>query len=92
MAESFWLPREEFTVPEGAEETALGDPKGCIRQYRLGRLHIREYKDGFELHRDKADPRRDPVGHLMRDAPGYVALGIGAAIAGGLVAYLAMRR
>lgn len=80
MAESVWIPRDEFVMPEGAEETRLGDPKGSIRQYRAGKLHIREYADCFEAHEDKVDPREDPVGHLLADAPQYLA-GISALVA-----------
>ena len=92
MAESFWIPREEFAMPEGAQETMLGYPKGSIRQYRLGTMHIREYKEGFEVHWDKVDPRKDPLGHLAKDAPELLVLGVGGVIIGGIVAYFATRR
>ena len=87
MPESFWIPREEFAVPEGAEETMLGLPKGSIKQYRLDTMHIREYKDGFEVHWDKVDPRKDPVGHLVKDAPELLVLGIAAIIGIGYAVY-----
>jgi hypothetical protein len=52
------------------EETILGDPKGCIKQYRNSSgLHVREYSDRFVIHRDEVDPRDDPIGHLIRDSP-----------------------
>lgn len=73
MAESEWIPREEFVMPEGAQETWLGSPKGSLKQYRAGRLHIREYPDCFEVHEDEVDPRQDPIGHLIKDAPVYLA-------------------
>ena len=39
------------------------------KQYRYGNLHIREYPDKFLVHTDRVDPREDPLGHLIRDAP-----------------------
>jgi hypothetical protein len=55
------------------EETFLGNKKGAKKQFRFGKLHIREYKDYFIVHMDKVDPRKDPVGHLLIDAPEYLA-------------------
>lgn len=64
------VPKElrEF-MPEGAEITRLGKSNGSKRQYRYGNLHIREYEDEFLVHVDRVDPRRDPIGHLIYDAP-----------------------
>ena len=71
------MPGEEIEVPkelrefmlEGAEETVLGQKNGAYKQYRYGNLHIREYDDKFLVHTDRIDPREDPLGHLVRDAP-----------------------
>jgi hypothetical protein len=54
------------------EETCLGDKKGAKKQFRYGKLHIREYKDYLIVHMDKVDPRKDPLGHLLVDAPEYL--------------------
>jgi hypothetical protein len=54
------------------EETYLGDKKGAKKQFRYGKLHIREYKDYLVVHMDKVDPRKDPLGHLLIDAPQYL--------------------
>ena len=64
------VPKElrEFML-EGAEETTLGQKNGAKRQFRYGNLHIREYDDKFLVHTDKIDPRKDPLGHLVCDAP-----------------------
>lgn len=64
------MPREvrEF-MPSWTEPTELGDPRCAVRQYRYGNLHIREYADHYTVHTDRVDPRRDPVGHLLYDAP-----------------------
>lgn len=52
--------------------TLLGEKKGCKKQYRYGNLHIREYESHYSVHLDKVDPRVDPLGHLMADAPNYL--------------------
>ena len=54
---------------EEAEETILGQKNGAKKQYRYGNLHIREYNDKFLVHTDKIDPRVNPLGHLIHDAP-----------------------
>ena len=45
-------------------------------------LHIREYDDKFLVHTDKIDPRKDPIGHLVHDAP-EVLIGLACAVFGG---------
>src|SRR5690348_1664925 len=52
-----------------AEETKLGQKNGADKQYRYGNLHIREYDDKYLVHMDEVDPRKDPIGHLVVDAP-----------------------
>lgn len=54
---------------DAAQETDLGERKGAKKQYRYGNLHIREYDDKYVLHVDKVDPRKDPLGHLLKDSP-----------------------
>ena len=84
------MPGNEIEVPkelrefmlEEAEETNLGQKNGAYKQYRYGNLHIREYDDKFLLHSDKVDPRKDPIGHLVHDAP-EVLIGLACAIFGG---------
>jgi hypothetical protein len=53
-------------------ETFLGSKRGAKRQFRYGNLHIREYDEYYTTHMDKIDPREDPLGHLMIDAPEYL--------------------
>lgn len=65
-----------------ARPTRLGQKKGAKRQYRYGNLHIREYDHKYTVHTDSADPRRDPLGHLVHDAP-EVLVGLGCAMLGG---------
>ncbi|HJM00851.1 MAG TPA: hypothetical protein QF456_02230 [Nitrosopumilus sp.] len=81
------MPRDEIEVPkelrefmlEEAKETILGQKNGAQKQYRYGNLHIREYNDKFLVHVDKIDPRVDPLGHLVYDAP-EVLIGIACGI------------
>ncbi len=77
------VPKElrEFMLDE-AEETLLGQKNGAYKQYRYGNLHIREYDDKFLVHTDKIDPRNNPIGHLVYDAP-EVLIGLACAIFGG---------
>ncbi|HXQ92487.1 MAG TPA: hypothetical protein VN739_05725 [Nitrososphaerales archaeon] len=72
MGDSFLVSKEVLPSIEGFGfvETLLGDPEGCLRQYRNANgLHVREYGNYFEIHEDKVDPRVDPFGHLIRDSP-----------------------
>ena len=85
------MPGNEIEVPkelrefmlEQAEETILGQKNGSNKQYRYGNLHIREYDDKFLVHTDKIDPRKDPMGHLVQDAP-EVLIGLACAAFTGL--------
>ena len=81
------IPKEirQFML-EKAEETPLGNKNGAKKQFRYGNLHIREYEDKFLVHMDKVDPRKNPLGHLVFDAP-EVLIGLAsAAISGSKVA------
>ena len=85
------MPGDEIEVPkelrefmlEEAEETILGQKNGAQKQYRYGNLHIREYDDKFLVHTDKIDPRVNPLGHLVHDAP-EVLIGIACGIFSGV--------
>ena len=57
-------------------ETNLGSKKGAKKQYRYENLHIREYESYYSVHMDKVDPRIDPFGHLLNDAPEYLTCGV----------------
>ena len=64
------------------EETALGGKKGAKRQYRYGSLHIRDYDTHYTVHMDKVNPLTNPLGHLLVDAPEYLAGAAAAVIVG----------
>lgn len=81
---------EEIEIPkelgsfilDKAEETSLGQKNGAKKQYRYGNLHIREYDNKFLVHVDKVDPRINPLGHLVSDAP-EILIGLASAVIGG---------
>jgi hypothetical protein len=52
--------------------TFLGNRCGALRQFRNGKLHIREYSDYYSVHSDSIIPIHDPLGHLLVDAPEYL--------------------
>lgn len=86
------VPKEACrSVLEAAEETLLGQANGAKRQYRHGNLHIREYEDRCLVHADRVDPRKDPLGHLLHDAPEILA-GLGCAVLGGVAGARAARK
>jgi hypothetical protein len=64
------------------KETALGGRNGASKQYRYGRLHIRDYESHYTVHMDKVDPLANPLGHLLVDAPEYIAGAAAAVIVG----------
>jgi hypothetical protein len=64
------------------EETILGNKKGAKKQYRHGNLHIRDYGSHYTVHTDRVDPRDSPLGHLLVDAPEYLAAAAAAVVAG----------
>lgn len=60
-------------LPSDYEETNLGDKRGARKQYRNSNVHVREYDDSYTIHVDRADPRRDPLRHLLKDSPETIA-------------------
>ena len=77
------IPKELLPLlPDKVAETSLGQKNGANKQYRYGNLHIREYDDKFLVHTDKFDPRKEPLNHLIFDAP-EVLIGLVCAVIGG---------
>jgi len=64
------------------KETVLGDKMGAKRQYRYGHLHIRDYDTHYTVHMDRVNPLTNPLGHLLVDAPEYIAGAAAAMIVG----------
>jgi len=68
-----WIPKSRMSmVPPGFERTWMGEPKGALAQYRgPDNLHLLEYPNGWELHRDFGNPRSigGLIVHIFLDAP-----------------------
>ena len=64
------------------QETHFGSKNGAKSQYRYGDLHIRDYDSHYSVHMDKVDPMSNPLGHLLIDAPEYLAAATAALIVG----------
>ncbi len=62
------------------KETPFGGKKGARKQFRYGNLHIRDYDTHYTVHVDRIDPRSNPLGHLLVDAPEYLAGAAAAAL------------
>jgi hypothetical protein len=65
-------------LPLDYKKTRLGDQRGARSQYRSASssLHVREYDDKFTIHIDKEDPRKNPLGHLLKDSPETIATAV----------------
>jgi hypothetical protein len=73
--------------PVGCEETILGDLDGAYKQYRCDPdIHMLEYPDMYKAHKDRFDPRKNPLNHLIYDSPETLA-----AVFAGITAGFAVR-
>ena len=64
------------------KETPLGNKKGANKQYHWGSFHIRDYDTHYSVHMDTVDPSSKALGHLLVDAPEYLAGATAAFIVG----------
>src|SRR6266516_1976688 len=60
---------------------SIGEVAGQIADSRLpladGReIHVREYQHHYTVHWDKVSAVRNPIGHLVSDAPHWIGLGL----------------
>jgi hypothetical protein len=81
----YTLPRECIPeLPECFQETILGEMEnGAVMQLRGPHgSHVHEFPDRWVLHRDLVDASKNPIGHLLRDAPEYPASLLLGALAG----------
>jgi hypothetical protein len=70
------IPKEAVPqLPECFQRTILGEMvRGSGRQFRGPHgAHVHEFQDRWMLHRDQVDAKEDPLGHLVQDAPEYLA-------------------
>ena len=74
----------------------LADSDGQIDNYRItlkdGRdIHIKEYDDHYKIHWDHANPSKDPITHLIKDAPHWLVVLLLAICVTACVCYVASR-
>jgi len=66
------IPKDTVTEPFDNEwhKSAINVPSpGTIASYRKGRFHVHETKTEWRVHLDRYDPKKNPVMHLVDDAP-----------------------
>ena len=68
---------------------SIGEPQGQLADFRkclpsLKSIHARLFGTFYRVHWDKKDPHRDPIGHLLEDAP-FWALIVVLCVAGLLI-------
>lgn len=84
-------------LPPEFSPTLLGTPNwiahpGAVGQYRASpALHAYEMEDSWDLHRDRYDPKENPFGHMVFDAPEVPIAGLIAAIAGSIAFWIAQK-
>ncbi|WP_254823425.1 hypothetical protein [Haloglomus halophilum] len=72
-------------VPDEFTRTRLAAVReDALASYRDGRrrdsVHVVEYPDRWELHIDRYNPRYEPLGHVLVDAPEQTAEAVGEAL------------
>lgn len=72
-------------VPDEFTRTRLAAAReDAVASYRDGRrrdsVHVVEYPDRWELHVDRYNPRYEPIGHVLVDAPEQTAEAVGEAL------------
>lgn len=77
----------------------VGELKGQVADWRASftiderGFHAVEFTERYECHLDKKDPLKDPLGHLVEDSPGTLALAVGlSALAIGATVYALSKR
>lgn len=75
LSQGIWeviVPKDTVTDPldPGWRKSAINVPSpGTIASYRKGRFHVHETKTEWRVHLDRYDPKKNPVMHLVDDAP-----------------------
>lgn len=75
LSQGVWeveVPKEEVTEPLGDEwlksDINVPSPE-TIASYRKGRYHVHETENEWRVHLDRYDPKKNPLLHLIDDAP-----------------------
>ncbi|MCA8934717.1 MAG: hypothetical protein KDB68_00805 [Planctomycetes bacterium] len=93
--EEYWVAREEVQAPEsfGFTESVGAENEGVLAHWRMPfedgpELHVREFASGYLVHWDRYQLSKQPLMHLIHDAPGWVKLAFlfGAGFLGGAIA------
>lgn len=78
FGKKFWVRKSEAEHPSELNffQKAMGVPQGEIAHWRAFlphnmSLHVIEYLEGYLVHLDRIDPRKNLTGHLREDAPGW---------------------
>jgi len=82
------LRKEDYScLPPCFKETLMGESVPRSKKQFRGPYgaHVHEFEDRWVLHRDLVDAEKDPLGHLLNDAPEYVLSAL-AGLATGLIA------
>lgn len=75
LSQGIWevfITKDTVTDPldPGWRRSAINVPSpGTIASYRKGRFHVHETKTEWRVHLDRYDPEKNPVMHLVDDAP-----------------------
>jgi uncharacterized membrane protein HdeD (DUF308 family) len=75
LSQGIWeviIPKDTVTDPldPGWRRSAINVPSsGTIASFRKGRFHVHETKTEWRVHLDRYDPKKNPVMHLVDDAP-----------------------
>lgn len=84
--------KSEYFLPSYFKETNLGYLNGAIKQYRgPSNQHVKEYETYYLGHRDHADPRLDPFGHIVKDAPESLIAILAGSILGMILGFLLLK-
>lgn len=76
LVESWMVPAipKEFSKRMADNDNQLAD-YGLALEDDSG-IHIKVYENHYKIHWDQKDPSVDPIGHLVKDAPHWVLLGV----------------
>ncbi len=81
------LDKTEIPHPsQSGFKKSIGEIKGQVADWRLtlrdgSCLHVVEFPQHYSIHRDQVNPDNDPLGHIVKDAPHWILIGVLALLA-----------